>query len=266
MRLSFEANKQPLILQLNLQSQQQEIMVAVSDPIKPYTDYFKSSGIINGRGIPFFVRLPLTPNTAIVDVYNVQYGNKPYGVDKSFNLLSYELKPLTVDLSCFDSANQMVKSFLGFFIPFCERAGYLATSDTDVYTSEDGLFKLRYLDVIRDDDGSPLMSSARVDAETGIMDFSKYYFKDYTIAERILIGTHEFSHYFVNKNARDEFEADRNGLMMYLGMGFSRREALLGWLKVFGRAKSGQNARRYKEIEDFVMSFDSKIHNYCNFN
>ncbi len=264
MQLKFEANRKPLTLKLTLKTQrEQEIMVAVSDPKKPFTYYFKSSGIINGVQ-EFFVRLPLTPSEAIVDVFNVKVGNRAYGEDRSFSLLSIEADPLEIDLSCFDSANPTVKSFLQFFIPFCERAGYLATSESP-YSSNDGLFKLRYLDVIRDESGNPMASSARVNSYTGIMDYSKYYFKQFTIPERVLIGSHEFSHYFVNEDSRNEFEADRNGLMIYLGLGFPRKEALHGWLKVFGRAQTGQNARRYKMIEDFVMEFDSKKYTFCNF-
>ncbi len=260
MRLQFEPNRKPLTLKLTLKAQgEQEIMVAVSDPMKPFTYYFRSSGIISGVK-PFFVSLPLTPFKGVVDVYNVKYGNLPYGEDPSFSLVSIESEPLVVDLTSFDSANQTVKDFLQFFLPFCERAGYLATSD-EPYMSKNGQFALRYVEVIMDE-GIPIISTARVESDTGIMDYSKKYFKQYTIPERFLIGTHEFSHYWVNVDQRNEFEADRNGLMMYLGLGFPRREALFGWLKVFGRAQTGQNQRRYEMIEEFVMEFDPKKHTF----
>ena len=235
-------------------------MVSVSDPTKPYTDYFKSSGMINGEK-KFYVRLPLSPETALVRIYNVMNGNVPYGYDKTFKVINIEQKPLPQDLNIFDSSNEVVKDFLSFFIKFSEKAGYLATSENlpsgnDLYHSLDGKFSIRYLDIIRDDMGNPINSSARVNSFTGVMDFAKYYFKLYTIPERILIGTHEFSHFYVNQDARNEFEADRNGLMIYLGLGFPRKEALQGWLKVFGRAKTDQNARRYKLIEEYVRNFD----------
>lgn len=259
MRLQFDSNRKPLTLKLLLKVQgQQEIMVSVSDPIKPFTYYFKSSGIIVGTQ-SFFVSLPLTPEKAVIDVYNVKNGNLPYGEDKSFSLLSITPEPLIVDLTSFDSANATVKNFIQFFLPFCEKAGYLATDETEPYTSKNGQFAVRYVDVIKEG-GVPIISTARVESDTGIMDFSKKYFKLYTIPERFLIGTHEFSHYWVNVDKKNEFEADRNGLMMYLGLGFPRREALFGWLKVFGRAETGQNARRYKMIEEFVMEFDPKKH------
>lgn len=260
MRFKLESNRKPLTIKLTIKAQgRQEIVVAVSDPIKPFTYYFNSVGEINGVQ-PFFVSLPLTPYTAIVDVYNVRYGNLGYGEDKSFSLLSIDAEPLVVDLTCFDSANPTVKIFLQFYLPFCEKAGYLATSD-EPYQSDNLQFSLRYVEQIYEN-GVPIVSTARVESDTGIMDFSKKYFKLYSIPERFLIGTHEFSHYWVNVDQRNEFEADRNGLMMYLGLGFPRREALFGWLKVFGRAETGQNARRYKLIEEFVMDFDAQKHKF----
>ncbi len=257
MQLLFSPNRKSTVLVLTIQcDRQQEIMVSVSDPVKPYTDYFKSSGYINGER-KFFVRLPLTPEKALLKIYNVLNGNLPYGVDKTFKLVSVKQEPLQQDLNVFDSRNEVLTDFLKFFISFSEKAGYLSTSN-ELYHSLDGMFSIRYLDVIRDSYGNPINSSARVNATTGIMDFAKYYFKFYTIPERILIGTHEFSHFYVNQDARNEFEADRNGLMIYLGLGFPRKEALQGWLKVFGRAKTDQNARRYKMIEDFVRDFDKQ--------
>lgn len=231
-------------------------MVSVSDPTKPYTDYFKSSGYINGQR-EFYVRLPLTPEKALVKVYNVVNGNLPYGVDKSFKLVNITQNPLPQDLNVFDSRNQVVTDFLDFFITFSEKAGYLPTGN-ELYHSLDGMFSIRYLDVIRDEYGKPINSSARVNATTGVMDFAKYYFKLYTIPERILIGAHEFSHFYVNQDARNEFEADRNGLMIYLGLGFPRKEALQGWIKVFGRADTPQNRRRFAMIEEYVNNFDKQ--------
>jgi hypothetical protein len=255
MQLIFSPERKSTTLVLTIKTDSsQEIMVSVSDPIKPNTDYFKSSGYIQGER-KFFVRLPLTPNKALVKIYNVVNGNLPYGVDTTFKLLSIKQEPLQQDLNVFDSKNDVVTDFLKFFIDFSEKAGYLPTGQ-ELYQSVDGLFSVRYLDIIRDGNGAPINSSARINSYTGVMDFAKYFFKLYTIPERILIGAHEFSHFYVNKDARNEFEADRNGLMIYLGLGFPRKEALQGWLKVFGRAKTEQNVRRYKMIEDFVMSFD----------
>ena len=234
-------------------------MVSVSDPTKPFTDYFKSAAVINGER-KFYIRLPLTPDVALIKIYNVLNGNLAWEKDRTFKLVGIEQKPLKQDLNVFDSKNEVVTDFLTFFIKFAEKAGYLPASNDqvteDIYRSLDGMFSIRYLNVITDENGRPINSSARVNAATGVMDFSKYYFKLYTIPERILIGAHEFSHFYVNQDARNEFEADRNGLMIYLGLGFPRKEALQGWLKVFGRAQTGQNARRYKLIEEYVSDFD----------
>ena len=258
MQFLFKPKRESMVLVLTIKTdREQEILVSVCDPAKPYTYYFKSSGLINGTK-QFYVRLPMTPDVAMLRIYNVLNGNMPYGADKSFKVLDMKQEKLANDLNVFDSKNEVVTDFLKFFLNFSEKAGYLETSNTDLYESLDGTFSIRYLDVIRDEEGMPINSSARVNATTGVMDFAKYYFKFYTIPERILIGTHEFSHFYVNQDARNEFEADRNGLMIYLGLGFPRKEALQGWLKVFGRAKTGQNVRRYKLIEEYVRNFDKQ--------
>ena len=68
---------------------------------------------------------------------------------------------------------------------------------------------------------------------------------------------HEFSHFNLNENIDDESEADLNGLLMYLGLGFPRIEASSAWLEVFLGAQTEQNKERYKLIEQFIKDFEN---------
>jgi hypothetical protein len=47
---------------------------------------------------------------------------------------------------------------------------------------------------------------------------------------RFAILCHEFSHFYVNDNMDDESEADINGLLIYLGLGYPRIEGYQAFL------------------------------------
>ena len=97
----------------------------------------------------------------------------------------------------------------------------------------------------------------RVNNRTGVMELAKKFVSKYTIPERVVILLHEFSHFYLNKNHKDEFEADRNALMVYCGLGYPRKQAGTAWYRVFYRSDTNLNRARMKKIIDFLQSFDS---------
>jgi hypothetical protein len=60
---------------------------------------------------------------------------------------------------------------------------------------------------------------------------------------------HEFSHFYVNKNMEDEVEADRNSLILYMGLGYPRIDAYNVYLDVFENTPSELNKERYEELQ-----------------
>jgi hypothetical protein len=50
---------------------------------------------------------------------------------------------------------------------------------------------------------------------------------------RFAILCHEFSHFYVNEDMDNESEADINGLLIYLGLGYPRIEGYQAFLEVF---------------------------------
>jgi hypothetical protein len=54
----------------------------------------------------------------------------------------------------------------------------------------------------------------------------------------------------------DETEADLNGLLIYLGLGYPRIEACEAFLEVFEQYPSEENGKRYKKIENFINNFE----------
>jgi len=73
---------------------------------------------------------------------------------------------------------------------------------------------------------------------------------------RMAILLHEYSHFYVNEKMHDETEADLNGLLIYLGLGYPRIEAYEAFLKTFVNVPSQQNKARYDTINKFINNFE----------
>jgi hypothetical protein len=73
---------------------------------------------------------------------------------------------------------------------------------------------------------------------------------------RMAILLHEYSHYYVNDDINNESEADLNGLLIYLGLGYPRFEAHEAFLKVFIDTPSELNKSRYEKIKAFIEDFE----------
>jgi hypothetical protein len=73
---------------------------------------------------------------------------------------------------------------------------------------------------------------------------------------RMALLVHEYSHFDVNENIDDESEADLNGLLIYLGLGYPRFEGHEAFLKAFMNTPSEQNKVRYDKIKSFIDDFE----------
>ena len=205
------------------------------------------------------------PERGIFEVYNKEVGRDDAGLSLSqrgFKIVKFERVPLPTNLDVFDSSNKNVIEFVKFAEEFAERAAIISTKtntdDRSIYTSPDGRFVIHYVDVIIGEDGEPRRTSMRVNNKTGEMEISKKFVTRYTIPERIAILLHEFSHFYLNKDHKDEFEADLNALMIYCGLGYPRKQGGTAWYKVFYRSPSELNIKRMQQIMEFLMTFDKK--------
>ena len=66
---------------------------------------------------------------------------------------------------------------------------------------------------------------------------------------RIAILLHEFAHFYLNEVMEDEVEADRNSLILYMGMGYPRIDAYNVYLDVFEETPTEQNLERYNALQ-----------------
>ncbi len=236
------------------------IVINVYHYSKPYTKYFETDPTINGFD-EFRIKIPKMPPEVIIEIYNEANGNTEY--DSSFQIGDVMLMPIKQMFHINKLMDNNVNSFAVFSDDFAENAGILSAQNS-IYVSPDGKFKIDYKDVIRDDEGEELRTPARINTKTGIIEIAKKYYRLYTVPGRKAINWHEFSHLWRNINTEDEFEADKNAILIYLGMGNPTIEAYNVFLKVFANTSSDLNRARYNELNSFIKNFPQTAVNYLN--
>ncbi len=256
MNIGYKADRKPVMILISVTAPvKTKIRVRVRDSKKPFSFYTNRYAHVQGQKT-FYVRMPQSPEVAIIEVFNEAKGNMPEGQDRTFTAKIKEEALPVVDV--FKSYNNNLKSFIKFAQQFSDRAG-ITSAGHSIYKSDDGQFRIDYLDVIRSrHDNRPLKTPARIAQKDGVIEISKMYFKNYTIPMRMAILLHEFSHFYLNKKQDSEFEADKNALIVYLGLGYPRIEAFQAFLEVFKGSPSEQNKQRHEAIKSFIESFENK--------
>ena len=232
--------------------QPEKMTIKVYHSHKPYTYYFDTSASISGTDA-FMVNIPKIPDEVYIEIYNDRNGHLQN--DNSFRIGAISVIPLVPKFGIEKIMDKNVSSFAKFSDDFSENAGILSAQNS-IYISPDGKFRINYVDVIKDMQGNPLPTPARINSKTKIIEIAKKYYLGYTVPGRKAINWHEFSHLWRNFNAADEVEADKNAIMIYLGMGNPKIEAFNVFLKVFKNRPSDGNVNRYNEIYGFIKNFD----------
>ena len=165
--------------------------------------------------------------------------------------------PLKRKLTAFNHANDTIRKFVKFAEEFSAKAGYISAKGS-VYTSDDGQFRIDYLDDIIGDNGKSLKTPARISRNQGIIEVSKLKFSKYSVPMRMAILLHEFSHFYLNSDMANETEADLNALIIYLGLGYPRIDAYNVFTQVFHTSPTELNKDRMKIIDDFIRNFENK--------
>lgn len=202
----------------------------------------------------FYIRMPITSKSVIVSIYDDAIGNLPAEKEKNIKIISIDKTPLEKRMDVVDINNPSVAYFVDFAQRFCFNAPYLPTNKT--YKSDNGAIMIEYLDTIVDSKGNQMTTPSRVSKVTGRIQVSKKEFNGYTVPMMFAILCHEFSHYYVNDNMDNESEADLNGLLIYLGLGYPRIEAYQAFLEVFKDAPNEANKKRFDLIDQFIKDFE----------
>lgn len=230
----------------------EKIRIVVRDADMPntvFTDRFKT---VNGE-VSFFVRMPVSGKRVYATIYNERVGNVDVGQDNSFEVLEIKKVPLEKKFDIVDFNDPKLSTFVKFCTKFCFNAGTL-TSGT--YRTRDGQFTIEYLPTIKRKNGTESSTPARIGVDSGIIQVSRAKFVPMTIPMRMAILLHEYSHFYVNDRMDDEVEADLNGLLVYLGLGYPRIEAYEAFLKTFDNAPTQMNKERYDIINRFIQDYE----------
>jgi len=215
-----------------------------------FTDRWKT---VDGE-CSFFVRMPVSGKNALINLYNEQYGQKSIEEENTFEVVEIRKFPLEKKMDVIDFTNGDLKSFVNLCTRFCFNAGHL---NSGVYTSNDGKFSIEYVPtIISSRDGKELQTPARISKTSGTIQVSQKKFIPDTVAMRMAILLHEYSHFYVNDDINNESEADLNGLLIYLGLGYPRFEAHEAYLKTFINTPTEQNKLRYDKIKSFIEGFE----------
>lgn len=228
-----------------------KVRIKVYDAEKPKTVFTNRYKTID-RFFKFFVRLPITPNKVTIELSDDVNGGDVSSFVKVTNIekLGLQKRMDEVDINSYS-----VMCFVDFAQRFSFNASYLEPNN---YVSEDCGFKIEYLDTIRDRNGKELDTPARISKHNGRIQVSKKLYDTYTVPMRMAILLHEYAHYYLNEDIDDEIEADLNGLLIYLGLGYPRVDGYEAFLNVFEGTPSRQNKNRFDVINKFIQEFDNK--------
>lgn len=232
----------------------QVIRLRVSDAEQKNTVFTNRYKTVMGEEV-LYVRMPLAPRVALVTVYNEKNGDVAQKQEATFTLVGIEKAVLERKMDVSDIANPDLRSFLPFLNRFCYNAG---NAQVGFYQSDCGRFNISYQDVLRSkQSGKEVNTPARIGEISGLIEFSQKAFVGMTVPMRMVIGLHEFAHFWLNQNGSSEIEADKNALLIYLGLGYPRIEAYQAFLETFAGAPTPQNQERAALIEDFITDFEN---------
>jgi hypothetical protein len=252
MKYRITTNHAPVNLKVAIKTDTpQKVRLKVYDEANPKRIFTNRYKTISGEE-NLYVRMPLSPDKAIVEVISEK---KPLNNDgkTDFKLVSVEKVPLERRIDVEDISNAKIKSFVEFAQRFSFNAEELEPS---IYTSADRNFYINLLPTIKGKNGNELNTPARISKRTGVIQVSKKAFDAMTVPMRLAILLHEFSHFYLNETMDDEIEADLNGLLIYLGLGYPRIEAYQAFLETFKGVPSEQNKNRYDVINKFINDFE----------
>jgi hypothetical protein len=208
----------------------------------------------------FYIRMPQSPKVATLAVYNTTNPSD----DKFIKVNYVQKQPLQKKFSVFEFKKKAVRDFVAFAQEFSENAGILTEGTYFSGIESGGKYRIDYSDYVMDrkyDQAGKLMvrkmtTPSRINTTTGVIEAARLRFLSYTVPMRMAILLHEFCHIFINKDQSNETEADLNSLLIYLGLGYPRIDALRVWLEVFYNAAKDSNRERYKKIYNFIMNFE----------
>lgn len=215
---------------------------------------------VEGKRSIYF-SFPVSPKKLFIGVLN---SSDPKDKGYTVTLLETNIKDYNIWL------DDNTKSFLKLGTYFSQVCGFTNTNARGrISTNENKSFHIRFFDIIRDGKtGNILNTPARIGHNTGIIEVAKAKFDKYTIPMRMMILLHEFSHKYKNPkiglDISNEVGADINALYIYLGLGYSKIDAICVYANVFLKAQTQGNITRMRKIMDYINKFENQDFAYRN--
>lgn len=209
--------------------------------------------VTNSRKIHF--NFPVSPKSLFIGCLNVQNIN-----DKDFEVTIQE-EPLKTYNIVMDNDT---KDFVQMAINVSQTIGFAPPPQNGIlYQTPDAKFNIKNVPMITDKmSGQVIGTPARIGHSTGLIEVAYARFRQYTIPMRLAILLHEYSHKYRNPKIglkiSNEFGADINGLYIYLGIGFSKVDAICVFAEVFLKAQTDGNMQRMRKIQDYIQRFENQ--------
>lgn len=245
---------EPIMVKVVVRTSSPELIVLKAfDPTQANTVFMDREKMIDGVQ-ELYVRMPLSPSSTALSIYNKKNGNLPKGQDSSFEVLEIKKEDLEITLPRTKMDNSLVRNFVAFAQKFAFNAGWVKAPQS--YVSSVGSFKIEYMPyIVNNKTGARMNTPARISTKNGRIQVSQESFLPFTIPMRMAILLHEFSHFYLNSDIANETEADLNGLTIYLGLGYPIKEAYSAFIDTFIGYPTEQNKRRYDIINRFIKDY-----------
>ena len=225
----------------------------IAEDLKPNSKY--ADRTINVDGIrEIYLSFPVTPKKLKLSIFCLSNRSQVFDA-------SIEKRPLTTYEIWIDTNT---KQFLQLAIPFSQICGFEPPSVLGrVFQSKNKQFNIKYFPDIKDYmTGKYMNTPSRIGHNTGIIEVAANKFIPYTIPMRMMILLHEFSHKWknpqINLPISSETGADVNALYIYLGMGFSKVDAIFVYANVFLKSQSPGNQERMRKIMNYIQGFENE--------
>jgi hypothetical protein len=257
----YPSDNRPMCLNITIKcSGNKAFRVWAEDSGKPNSKYADRQILVEGERTIYF-SFPVSPKELFIGIVNTSNHND---ADFSYDIKEVRLKDYSIAL------DRKTRDFLNLAIYFSQVCGFSpATQNGSKYETEDGEYKIKFFDVIRDVVSGRVMNTpARIGHKTGNIEVAQVKFDKYTVPMRVMILLHEYSHKYKNPKIglpiSHEIGADINGLYIYLGLGFSKIDAICVFANVFLKAQTPQNIERMRKITDYIQRFENQEYAQLN--
>jgi len=251
----WHSGNRAISLQVTVKTDRKKrFFLSVQDKLHKNSYYAKREMEVDGERTIYF-SFPYSAEVMLVTITDMANAK-----DNNFSV-AFEEIPLKTYQVWLD---EETRDFLRVAEYFSRVCGYeYASPSGRVFQSSDGKFTIKYFPVIIDYlSGKKLSTPARIGHTTGNIDIAKCRFDRFTVAERMIILLHEFSHKYRNPKLglpiSNEIGADTNALYIYLGLGFSKIDAINVFANVFLKAQSDGNIKRMRSIMNYIQKFEEQ--------